>query len=92
MIADAAITARIKGIESPAAGRADIWLVPDLEAGNMLARQLGNLAGAAGCGVVLGAQFPIVLTRRADPPISRAASAALAGAMDRASRAGEPGR
>lgn len=84
--------ARIKGIESPVAGRADILLVPDLEAGNMLAKQLEYLAGAASCGVVLGARVPIVLTSRADPPISRVASAALAGVMGRASRADEPGR
>jgi len=84
--------ARIKGIESPVAGRADILLVPDLEAGNMLAKQLEYLAGAASCGVVLGAQVPIVLTSRADPPISRVASAALAGVMGRASRTGEPAR
>jgi phosphate acetyltransferase len=84
--------ARIKGIDSPVAGQADILLVPDLEAGNMLAKQLEYLAGAASCGVVLGAQVPIVLTSRADPPISRVASAALAGVMRRAIRPGEPAR
>ncbi len=71
---------------------ADILLVPDLEAGNTLAKQLEYLAGAASCGVVLGAQVPIVLTSRADPPISRVASAALAGLMERALRPGEPSR
>ncbi len=76
--------ARIKGIDSPVAGQADILLVPDIEAGNMLAKQLEYLAGAASCGLVLGAQVPIVLTSRADPPISRMASAALAGIMLRA--------
>jgi len=83
-----AAAARIKGIDSPVAGDADILLVPDLEAGNMLAKQLEYLAGAAGCGVVLGAQVPIVLTSRADPPISRVASAALAGVMQRARHPG----
>lgn len=73
--------ARIKGIESPVAGRADILLVPDLEAGNMLAKQLEYLAGAASCGIVLGARVPIVLTSRADPAMSRVASAALARVM-----------
>jgi len=76
--------ARIKGINSPVAGQADILFVPDIEAGNMLAKQLEYLAGAASCGVVLGAQVPIVLTSRADPPIARSASAALAGVMQRA--------
>ncbi len=79
--------ARIKGINSPVAGQADILFVPDIEAGNMLAKQLEYLAGAAGCGVVLGAQVPIVLTSRADPPIARIASAALAGVMLRATAA-----
>jgi phosphate acetyltransferase len=79
--------ARIKGIDSPVAGQADILFVPDIEAGNMLAKQLEYLAGAASCGVVLGAQVPIVLTSRADPPIARIASAALAGVMQRATAA-----
>lgn len=87
-----AAAARIKGITSPVAGAADILLVPDLEAGNMLAKQLEYLAGAASCGVVLGAQVPIVLTSRADPPISRVASAALAGVMERALRPGRTER
>ncbi|MBZ8138349.1 enoyl-CoA hydratase [Rubrivivax gelatinosus] len=76
--------ARIKGIESPVAGNADILVVPDLEAGNMLGKQLEYLAGAASCGVVLGARVPIALTSRADAPISRMASAALAGVVARA--------
>lgn len=71
--------ARIKGIESQISGEADVLLVPDIESGSMLAKQLGYLAGAAGCGVVLGARVPIALTSRADAPISRIASAALAG-------------
>jgi phosphate acetyltransferase len=75
--------ARIKGIESPVSGQADILVVPDLEAGNMLAKQLEYLAGAAACGVVLGARVPIALTSRADTPRSRLASAALAGVAAR---------
>ena len=55
-----------KHIVSPVAGRADILVVPDLEAGNMLAKQLTFLAGAEAAGVVLGARVPIVLTSRAD--------------------------
>ena len=66
--------ARIKGIESPVAGQADILVVPDLEAGNMLAKQLEYLAGASSCGVVLGARVPIALTSRADSAASRMAS------------------
>ena len=75
--------AQIKGIRSEVAGQADILVVPDLEAGNMLAKQLEYLAGAASCGVVLGARVPIALTSRADAPISRLASAALAGVLAR---------
>jgi phosphate acetyltransferase len=69
---------RIKGIDSPVAGNADILIVPDLESGNMLAKQLEYLAGATTCGVVLGARVPIALTSRADGPDARVASAALA--------------
>lgn len=70
--------AHVKGINSPVAGQADILVVPDLEAGNMLAKQLEYLAGAASCGVVAGARVPIALTSRADSAASRMASAALA--------------
>lgn len=70
--------ARIKSIVSPVAGRADILLVPDLEAGNMLAKQLIYLANARAAGLVLGARVPIILTSRADPLQVRRASAALA--------------
>ncbi|MBJ3777530.1 bifunctional enoyl-CoA hydratase/phosphate acetyltransferase [Acuticoccus mangrovi] len=70
--------ARTKGIVSPVAGLADILLVPDLEAGNMLAKQLIYFAGATAAGLVLGARVPIVLTSRADPLSARIASAALA--------------
>jgi phosphate acetyltransferase len=70
--------ARIKGIVSPVAGNADILLVPDLESGNMLAKQLIYFADAIAAGLVLGARVPIVLTSRADPLTARIASAALA--------------
>ena len=66
-----------KGIVSPVAGRADILVVPDLEAGNMLAKQLTFLAGAEAAGVVLGARVPIILSSRADSARSRLASCAL---------------
>lgn len=70
--------ARAKSITSPVAGEADILLVPDLEAGNMLAKQLIYFAGADAAGLVLGARVPIILTSRADPAKVRMASAALA--------------
>ena len=66
-----------KGIVSPVAGRADILVVPDLEAGNMLAKQLTFLAGAEAAGVVLGARVPIILSSRADSARTRLASCAL---------------
>jgi hypothetical protein len=58
--------AQVKNIESVVAGQADILAVPDLESGNMLAKQLQYLAGADSAGIVLGARVPIVLTSRAD--------------------------
>ncbi len=70
--------ARIKKINSPVAGKADILLVPDLEAGNMLAKQLAYLADADAAGIVLGARVPIVLTSRADSAKARLASCAVA--------------
>ncbi len=70
--------AAIKHIVSPVSGQADILMVPDLESGNMLAKQLEYLAGATGSGIVLGARVPIALTSRADGPQSRVASALLA--------------
>jgi len=70
--------AKIKEIVSPVAGRADILVVPDLESGNMLAKQLEYLAEAQSAGIVLGARVPIALTSRADKPISRMASCAIA--------------
>jgi len=69
--------AQIKQISSPVAGQADIFLVPDLESGNMLAKQLEYLAGASGSGLVLGARVPIALTSRAEGPSNRVASALL---------------
>jgi len=73
-----AAAARIKGIKSPVAGAADILVVPDLEAGNMLAKQLEYLGGAASAGIVVGARVPIVLTSRADTREARIASCAVA--------------
>ena len=70
--------AEAKGIRSEVAGDADILVVPDLEAGNMIAKQLVYLAGAEAAGIVLGARVPIVLTSRADGMIARLASLAMA--------------
>ena len=70
--------ARIKGITSGVAGKAQILLVPDLEAGNMLAKMLTFLANADGAGIVLGARVPIMLTSRADAVRTRMASCAIA--------------
>ena len=70
--------ARTKGISSPVAGQADVLVAPDLEAGNILAKQLTFMAGADAAGIVLGARVPIILTSRADNVRSRRASAATA--------------
>ena len=70
--------AAIKKIVSPVAGRANILVVPDLEAGNMLAKSLSFLAGADAAGIVLGARVPIILTSRADAMLTRLASCAVA--------------
>jgi phosphate acetyltransferase/phosphate butyryltransferase len=70
--------AAAKGIVSPVAGRADIFVVPDIEAGNMLAKQLEYLADADMAGVVLGARVPIMLTSRADKTLARLSSCAVA--------------
>ncbi|MEZ5546176.1 MAG: phosphate acyltransferase [Pseudomonadales bacterium] len=70
--------AETKGIVSAVAGDADILVAPDLEAGNMIAKQLVYLAGADSAGIVLGARVPIILTSRADGTLSRLASCALA--------------
>jgi len=83
--------ARIKKIESPVAGRADILVVPDLEAGNMLAKSLSFMADADAAGIVLGARVPIILTSRADSVLTRLASCAVAAlvAADRRRQAGK---
>ncbi len=81
--------AKTKKINSPVAGKADILLVPDLEAGNMLAKQLCYLAGAEGAGIVLGARVPIVLTSRADSVRTRLASTAVMALVAHARRTGQ---
>ncbi len=70
--------AAIKKIISPVAGRANVLVVPDLEAGNMLAKSLSFLAKADAAGIVLGARVPVILTSRADSLLSRLASSAVA--------------
>lgn len=83
--------ARIKKIDSPVAGRANVLLVPDLEAGNMLAKSLSFLAGADAAGIVLGAKVPIILTSRADSMVTRLASCAVATLVAKARReSGQP--
>ena len=79
--------AAIKNIASPVAGRANVLVVPDLEAGNMLAKSLSFLAGADAAGVVLGARVPIILTSRADSLSTRLASCAVAVLVAAARRA-----
>ncbi len=79
--------AAIKKIASPVAGRANVLVVPDLEAGNMLAKSLSFLAGADAAGIVLGAKVPIILTSRADEEIARLASCAVAQLLVAARRA-----
>ncbi|NLP61261.1 bifunctional enoyl-CoA hydratase/phosphate acetyltransferase [Paraburkholderia sacchari] len=79
--------ARIKGITSQVAGDPDILLVPDLEAGNMLAKQLTFLAGAESAGIVLGARVPVILTSRADTVRARIGSCAIAVLLAHARRA-----
>ena len=82
--------ARIKGISSQVAGRADILVVPDLEAGNMLAKNLTFLSGADAAGIVLGARVPIILTSRADNVRTRMASCAVAMLLAHSRGAKEP--
>jgi phosphate acetyltransferase len=82
--------ARIKGIDSKVAGRANVLLVPDLEAGNMLAKSLSFLAGADAAGIVLGARVPIILTSRADSTMTRRASCAVAVLVAKARREQQP--
>ena len=82
--------ARIKGIKSEVAGRAQILLVPDLEAGNMLAKNLAYFAKADSAGIVLGARVPVVLTSRADTARARMASCAVAALYAHARRQRAP--
>ncbi len=78
--------AKIKKIDSPVAGQANVLVVPDLEAGNMLAKSLTFLADADAAGIVLGARVPIILTSRADSTITRLASCAVASLIADAQR------
>ncbi len=82
--------AAIKKIDSPVAGRANVLVVPDLEAGNMLAKSLSFLAQAEAAGIVLGARVPIILTSRADSLVSRLASCAVAVLVAAARRKSAP--
>ena len=82
--------AKIKKIDSPVAGRANVLVVPDLEAGNMLAKSLTFLAGADAAGIVLGAKVPIILTSRADSLTARLASCAVAALVAHARRTSAP--
>ena len=77
---------KIKKIDSPVAGRANVLVVPDLEAGNMLAKSLSFLAGADAAGIVLGARVPIILTSRADSVMTRLASCGIAALVANARR------
>lgn len=79
--------ARLKHLGSAVAGDADILLVPDLEAGNMLAKELTFLANADAAGIVLGARVPVILTSRADSERTRLASCAVAALVAAAARA-----
>ena len=81
------VAAKTKGINSAVAGRADILVVPDLESGNMIAKQLEYLANALCAGIVLGARVPIVLTSRADSAETRLASCVIAVLVAHAARA-----
>jgi phosphate acetyltransferase len=84
------VAAQIKGIKSEVAGRAQILVVPDLEAGNMLAKNLAYFAKADGAGIVLGTRVPVVLTSRADTPRARMASCAVAALYANARRQHAP--
>jgi phosphate butyryltransferase len=91
---DAAISsesARIKEFESPVSGDVDILLAPDIDAGNILVKDLEYLAGATLAGIVLGTTAPVVLTSRSDPPRSRLLSCALAAYVAHHERAAAPG-
>ena len=82
--------ARIKGIKSPVAGQAQILVVPNLEAGNMLAKNLSFLSHADAAGIVLGARVPIILTSRADNVMTRMASCAVATLLRQSQIAKQP--
>jgi len=82
--------ARIKGIKSPVAGQAQILVVPNLEAGNMLAKNLTFLSGADAAGIVLGARVPVILTSRADNSRARMASCAVGMLLAHSQRVSEP--
>jgi phosphate acetyltransferase len=82
--------AAIKGIRSEVAGRANILVVPDLEAGNMLAKNLSFLSGADAAGIVVGARVPVILTSRADNVRTRLASCAIASVYAHSLRAHAP--
>ncbi|HXJ76316.1 MAG TPA: bifunctional enoyl-CoA hydratase/phosphate acetyltransferase, partial [Candidatus Dormibacteraeota bacterium] len=84
--------ARTKKINSPVAGKADVLLVPNLEAGNMLAKQLQYLAGADAAGIVLGTRVPIILTSRADNVRTRLVSAAVMKLVVQAARIASAGQ
>lgn len=75
-----------KNIKSPVIGEVDIFLVPNLEAGNMLAKQLALIANAVSAGIILGASVPIILTSRADGVRSRVGSCAIAVMLAHAKR------
>ena len=82
--------ARIKGIGGPVAGHAQVLVVPDLESGNMLAKNLTFMAKADAAGIVLGARVPIILTSRADSVRTRLASAAVGTILAAARRTSAP--
>jgi phosphotransacetylase/acyl dehydratase len=81
---------RVKGIASPVAGQADVVVVPDLESGDMLVKQLDYLGDSQAVGIVLGTRVPIVLTTRADSALERVASCALAVLVARTAKAEQP--
>ena len=70
--------AKIKGIDSPVAGHADVLAVPTIECGNMVVKALTFIAGAESAGIIMGAQVPVMLTSRADSPLARRISCVLA--------------
>jgi phosphate butyryltransferase len=82
--------ARAKGLTSPVAGQADVLIVPNIEAGNMLAKQLTFVARAEAAGLVVGARAPVILTSRADNDRARLASSAVAQLYDYWRQHGKP--